>query len=395
MSPLKTLIIDDCEADRVLVKRVLAGSEPGFEVEEARSRREAEDLLACRVFDVVISDYNILGYTGLEVLQEVHRHQPETPVILLTGTGSEEIAVAALKRGAADYVLKSLSHIKKLPATIATVMDRTTLARERATLAEDLRRSEEKYRSLVETAPEAIIQVSRAGAITFFSQNAERIFGFAALEVVGRPLDVLRPAAPLPPFWADGAEAPAHEIPESLAATLVRKTGEEVCVEISVSRPAPSNGAGVTAIIRDVTEKRRMEREIARLDRLAAVGEMTAAIAHEVRNPLAAIATSAGVLKQDLTAAGLNTETVEWILDGIHRIEGLLRRFFDFAKPLEITRLPCDVNDLIVAAVAREKAKLRAAGAHGVACLGAVMSAADPAAVVDTFLDALERSQEV
>ncbi len=139
-----------------------------------------------------------------------------------------------------------------------------------------------------------------------------------------------------------------------------------------------------------------MEREIARLDRLAAVGEMTAAIAHEVRNPLAAIATSAGVLKQDLTAAGLNTETVEWILDGIHRIEGLLRRFFDFAKPLEITRLPCDVNDLIVAAVAREKAKLRAAGAHVYLILNKNIPpvSADPALITSVLVNVITNGLE-
>ena len=95
MRTIKTLIVDDDESDRALVKRVLARSEKAFEVVEALSRAELEDRLTTETFDLVISDYNILGMNGLEVLGIVQDLSPQTPLVLLTGTGSEEVAVTA------------------------------------------------------------------------------------------------------------------------------------------------------------------------------------------------------------------------------------------------------------------------------------------------------------
>jgi two-component system NtrC family sensor kinase len=387
---LRTLVIDDSAADRELVKRELAGAGDAYDVVEARSRPELDAALAREQFDLVISDYNILGFTGMEVLAEVKGRQPETPVILLTGTGSEEIAVAAMKQGAADYVIKSVTHIKKLPATAAAVLDRAALERERRALARHLRLSEEKYRSLVEAAPEAILSVGGDGGITFFSRGAENIFGYAAAEVVGTPLARLAPslAAALPPHDAGG--------PRFMDATVVRPDGSPRQVELSVARTASNPDAGVTLVVRDVTENRRMAAEIARLDRLAAVGEMTAAIAHEVRNPLAGIAASAGVIREELARAGGDTDTADWILEGVQRIEFLLRRFFDFARPLELEREPCDLNDLVRRCVATEADAWAAAGIAGRINLAPALPVLvlDPALVQSVLANVLRNARE-
>lgn len=363
MRTIRALIVDDNEADRALAARALAEAEDRYEVEEASTREDLEAKLAAGRFDVVISDYNVLGFTGLEVLEVVGELKPGTPVILLTGTGSEEIAVAALRRGAADYVVKSVKHIRKLPATVAAVLDRVALEGAREALAAALRASEEKYRTLVETAAEAVVRVDGAGAISFFSRGAERMFACPGEEVVGGPLTVLVAPPAREVFVRRLARYFAEEKDDAgglFAIPLVRNGGEEFPAEISVSRPAPDAGSGYTAVIRDVTEKKRMEEDIARLERQAAIGEMTAGIAHEVRNPLAAIATSAAVAQREMEAAGLRPESVEWILGGVRKIEGLLKRFFDFAKPLAPERKPCDVNALVQEVLGSETLELEA-----------------------------------
>lgn len=364
MPAIKALIIDDSEDDRGLVKRALARAEEDYEIVEALSRPELEEKLAAEEFDLVISDFNILGLDGLEVLEIVRTVRPDTPVILLTGTGNEEVAVAALKRGAADYVVKSVKHIKKLPATVTAVLDRAGLARERKSLEEALGISEEKYRSLVETAREAVLSVDEDGLVTFSSRGAELMFGCSSEEMVGKSFTTLVPQVVRDAFGREVVRHLGRQTATAgcgiMATSLTRKDGEEFPAEVSFSNPGASNGGAFTAVIRDVTEKKRLEEEVSRLDRLAAIGEMTTGIAHEVRNPLAAIATSAAVAKHDLASVGLDTESADWILEGVRKVEKLLKRFFDFARPLTPERQRCDVNALIREVVKSEDANLTA-----------------------------------
>ena len=102
---IRVLHIDDNRLDRELVREAL--EDKGFHLAEATTRKEFEDIIGQEEFDIVLSDFNILGMTGLEVIDTLKKKKPALPVILVTGTGSEEVAVEALKKGAEDYVIKS------------------------------------------------------------------------------------------------------------------------------------------------------------------------------------------------------------------------------------------------------------------------------------------------
>jgi two-component system, cell cycle sensor histidine kinase and response regulator CckA len=122
--PIQVLYVDDSPFDRALVRDALERESEGFHLTEASTREEFEEVLARKeTFDLVLSDFNILGMTGLEVLARVKELRPGIPVILVTGTGSEEIAVEALKQGASDYVIKQPQHIRRLPVTIRQTLD--------------------------------------------------------------------------------------------------------------------------------------------------------------------------------------------------------------------------------------------------------------------------------
>lgn len=104
--------------DRALVRDALEREHTGFELIEVSNNRQLEKLLSEQKFDLILSDFNILGYEGLQIIDFVKNNYPDTPVIIVTGTGSEEIAVEAMKRSANDYIIKSPGHIKKLPESI-------------------------------------------------------------------------------------------------------------------------------------------------------------------------------------------------------------------------------------------------------------------------------------
>src|SRR5258707_7347078 len=101
---IRILYIDDNPHDRELVLDALEKESNGFEVTQAATRADFERRLGGEPFDLVLSDFNILGFEGLQVIDAVQARQPGLPVVIVTGTGSEEVAVEAMKRGAADYV---------------------------------------------------------------------------------------------------------------------------------------------------------------------------------------------------------------------------------------------------------------------------------------------------
>jgi DNA-binding NtrC family response regulator len=115
---IRILYIDDNLHDRQLVYNALQKKHGEFEVVEADSRQKFEQYLEGNDFDLVLSDFNILGLDGLKVLQIIKKKKPKMPVIIVTETGSEEIAVDAFISGAVDYVIKSEKYIHNLIPTI-------------------------------------------------------------------------------------------------------------------------------------------------------------------------------------------------------------------------------------------------------------------------------------
>jgi len=124
---IRVLYVEDNALDRDLVRDALERESSGFLVETASTRPEFEQRLASGSYDVVLTDFNILGFDGLEVLEAARARNASLPVVILTGTGTEEIAVEALHKGADDYVIKTVSHIQRLPSTIRAVIARRRL----------------------------------------------------------------------------------------------------------------------------------------------------------------------------------------------------------------------------------------------------------------------------
>lgn len=174
---LRILHIDDNLHDRQLVRDALEKEIERFEIIEADSRIRFEELLAEFNFDLVLSDFNILGFDGLQVLQIVKERNPEIPVIIVTGTGSEEIAVQAMKSGADDYVIKSAKHIQNLFPTIKLVLEKKRIHREYLQTLDALKESEERFRLLFTNSLDAVLLTVPNGEILQANKAACRIFG--------------------------------------------------------------------------------------------------------------------------------------------------------------------------------------------------------------------------
>ena len=189
---IKILYVDDNILDRELVRDALENEHGGFKLYEAASGAEFKKMFAAREYDLVLSDFHILGFEGLQVLDIVKAKDPRLPVILVTGTGSEEVAVEAMKRGAVDYVLKSPKHIQRLPQSIHAVLEHKQLADEREQIDESLRESEEKFRSVFESANVGKSITSPSGEISVNKAFADML-GYKQEELAHKTWQELTP----------------------------------------------------------------------------------------------------------------------------------------------------------------------------------------------------------
>ena len=129
--PLRVLYVENDPHDRQLVLERLAGAPQGFTLVTVDTLAGFREALATRSFDVVLSDFHLGTFDGIEVLETLRATCPGVPLVFVTITGSEEIAVRALKAGAADYVLKTPSHLRRLPHVLVDAVHRTLVAQQR------------------------------------------------------------------------------------------------------------------------------------------------------------------------------------------------------------------------------------------------------------------------
>ena len=215
--------------------------------------------------------------------------------------------------------------------TVGYVRDVTT---ERQTIGA-LARSEARFRSMIENAPDGVVIV-RAGAIAHANPIGARLLGAPdADSVVGQPL-----ASFLPP--ADAARA-AERIGRVMRGEHVGPSEYRVLaetdrvVEIKSIQCEWDGGPALLAFARDITERKRLERELVRADRLATIGTMAAAVAHEINNPLTYVQLSLQRLERELRGVGGDraaamVDHVKNALHGTERVATIVRDLRTFAR---------------------------------------------------------------
>lgn len=204
---------------------------------------------------------------------------------------------------------------------------------------------------IVEGSAEAIVTLDEEARVTSWNRAAERIFGWTASEMIGQP--AIRVVPPEPEAVEDfhrtnervrsGQTVRAHE------ATRLRRDGRRITVQITRSPLYDADGrfAGSTSIVRDMTEIKEMEARLLERERLAAVGELAARVAHEVRNPLAGIRGGCEILLEGHPAGDAKREIGEETLRQVDRLSRTVQDLLLFARPRAIEPAPTDVHEVL------------------------------------------------
>lgn len=196
---------------------------------------------------------------------------------------------------------------------------------------------------VVASIPSGLMTVTTSGIIAFANPAACEIFGSDAAELVGRPLTDLDLFSP--EEWERVRELIVTDRVVRGESERVRRGEEEVVIGYAVTPLTSLDGeaAGVTVIFQDLTEVKRLERQLRLKDRMAAVGELSAGIAHEIRNPLAAIAGSVQVLRKSESLTSQEQRLMSIVLKESDRLNKSIEDFLQFVRPSEKRSLEFDV----------------------------------------------------
>jgi len=295
----RILYMEDDPGEARLAQKQLERA--GYVVDIAHDGDQGLAMYDAGSYDALLVDHAMPVHDGLEVIRALASRGPLPATIVVTGAGSEAIAVEAMKLGASDYIVKDVAggYLELLPIVVEQALERQRLVKEKLRAEKELQASEARHRAITETAQDAIVTADAEGHIRFWNPAAEKIFGFAPSEAVGKNMmDLIVPAqyheAMRKGLAAFGRTGQGPAIGKTLEMTALRKNGPEFPIEMSVSSYRERDRFVAIALIRDMTERKQAETELRRAKEAAEAasitkGEFLANMSHEIRTPMTAI----------------------------------------------------------------------------------------------------------
>ena len=341
---LQVLIAEDLEIDALLLVRELrrGGYAPTYErVDTTEGMTAALDR---QTWDLVLSDYNMPQFSGTSALALVRGRGLDIPFIFVSGTMTEEIAVAAMKAGANDYVTKG--HLKRLvPAIERELREATGRTARRAAEA-----AARDAATLVEHAPVGIYRSTPRGHILSANPAFARMLGYDSVAEVLN-LEMQRDVCADPverPRLADFDTYTDREY-EDVEARWKRKDGHVLTVQLSVRtvRGAGEHIAFYETIVRDVTEQRRLQAQLVQAVKMDAIGRLAGGVAHDFNNLLTAILGSADLMLESLASDASEREDAQEIHDAALRAADLTRQLLAFSRQQVLAPKVLDLNEVV------------------------------------------------
>ena len=327
--------------------------------------------LSAEPVDLALVDVRLPGdMSGLTLLRALRERSPDIAVVLMTGNADLASAIEAVQEGAFAYVLKPFD-LGQLLGICERALAQTRLRQEREALAQALSESEALYRGVVDSVEALIVGIDREHRIRFCNRFALTLWGGDESYPAGPPFPEVCGAP-------EEAEEMAEDLDRALAGetlrdrqfTFVTKAGERRIVRWTFTGLDADDGIAATdetvlAVGLDVTLQVELRRRSAEAEALAAVGTLTAGLAHEIRNPLNAASLQLQVLRRRarrLTDAERLLAPVDIVRKELSRLSVMLDEFLGFARPDRLEAKVLSLRELLDDVVALERLECEEAG---------------------------------
>ena len=257
--PLRVLLVEDNPDDAELVLRQLrrGGYEPEWEL--VQTGAALEDALTHGPWDIVLSDYNMPQFDALQALRVLRGRLPLLPFIVISGSIGEETAVAAMRAGANDYVMKT--NLPRLLPALERELREAAERTEREQTERAFLELQGKFQAIFHEYLDVMLVLDPAGTILHVNQAARRIMGYDERHLVGRLFSLL---------WPERQRTVANAILDGVrkegsafySGALRRLDGSACPMDLQASRVPWGHKEGIIVTLRDVTERQRADRRL-------------------------------------------------------------------------------------------------------------------------------------
>src|SRR6185312_8528345 len=310
-------------------QRAITGDVRAGEAEKAQRRLAAiiessEDAIASKDLNGIITSWNksaerMFGYTAKEIIgqpvtliipPELHQDEPRILGKIRAGERIEHFQTVRVHKN---------GRLIDVSLTVSPIKDQTGKIVGAAKIVRDITRQKKleeaalRLAAIVESSDDAIASKDLNGIITSWNRSAEKLFGYKAEEIIGKPVMVIIP----PELHHDEdmilSKIRRGEKIEHFETIRVKKDGERIEVSLTISpvKDGHGNVIGAAKIVRNITETKKIDRALRTTEKLAAAGRMAATVAHEINNPLEAVTNLVYLAKRDLS----NTDRVAGYLE--------------------------------------------------------------------------------
>lgn len=366
----KVLVVDDERLIREHCADTLAHA--GFDVLMVADVRAALQVTQTDPPAVILLDVVLPGMGGIEALSHFTSLAPHSPVIMITAHASLQNAIASLKHGAYDYIPKPLQP-ETLVAAVKRAEERHRLLVENSQLVHtleekvgelsrlhqlaseltgdlrkrmeartaELHRSERLTESIITHLASGLMVADPGGALKLINPQGALTLRCDAAELIGHKMTDLFPNA------GDLLEVRSESSHRELELTLRDHSRIPLGFSNSYLTDVRGNRDGVIVVFRDLSEIKQLQAELHRKDRLAAIGQVVAGVAHEIRNPLFGITSVAQILTREVDLTLAHRELVQAMLSETQRLNALIGDLLVFGRPAALERRPTDLHQIL------------------------------------------------
>ncbi|MFH7030134.1 MAG: response regulator [Heteroscytonema crispum UTEX LB 1556] len=337
-SQIRVLLVDDDEDDYILTRDWFTEFQvAGCELEWVNNYEAARKAIANSLYDVYLVDYRLGERNGLELLRQAIENGCSAPIILLTGKGDREIDIEAMKAGAADYLEKSQLTAPLLERSIRYAIEHKHTQQKISEQA-----------ALLDVATDAIFVRDLDNRILFWNKAAQRLYGWKKEEAIGKQASEL---------WQNKNITHIQEALNTLMKNgswegeLQQKTtfGKDIIVESrwTLVPEFDKKQQSILVVNTDITQKKQLEAQFFRAQRLESIGTLASGIAHDLNNVLAPILMTAQLLESQLHDER-SKRLLPILVGNAKRGANLVKQVLSFTRGVEGERTLLQLKHLII-----------------------------------------------
>ncbi len=344
-----------CELEQTSLDAIITTDAKGFITSCSQGASEMLGIPPSEAIGKQVSSFYSGGYSEVHTIMERLREQRRirnhlTEIMTPTGRKTTVSLSASAIRDRAGNII----------GTIGVAHDLTEIRR----LEDELAKKNRFMANILRDSADAIITMDPYDIVTSWNKGAESIFGYPASEMIGKSIDLI-----VPPELREARELESisrrfrsQGAVRSHQTERITKDGRRIQVIFTRTAIRDDSGkvVGSSSVVKDVTSFRSLEKQLADAEHLATLGELTAGLAHEIKNPLAGIKGAIDVIRDSLPAADKHRAILKDVIHEVNRIDKTVRDLLNYAKPKPPSHSSIILPELVqrIVAIARATSKV-------------------------------------